>query len=58
MDKQAPPAMSLKSACLTYDYLKNMERVESRLDKDFDAAYEAIKDIPETDDIYELQKFR
>jgi hypothetical protein len=35
-----------------------MERVESRLDKDFDSAYEAIKDIPETDDIYELQKFR
>ena len=50
--------MSLKSAWLIYDYLKNMERVESRLDKGFDAAYEAIKDIPETDDIYEIQKFR
>ena len=50
--------MTLKSACLTYDYFKNMERVEKRLDKDFDSAYEAIKDIPETDDIYELQKFR
>ena len=50
--------MSLKSACLTYDYFKNMERIDGCLDKDFDKAYEAIKDIPETDDIYELQKFR
>ena len=50
--------MSLKSACLTYDYFKNMEQIDSSLEKQFDTAYEAIKDIPETNDMYELQKFR